>query len=217
MMAFPISDVTVHDTWHVSGLKATASNDWSVDGAFVPARRTVWVATDRAREPGALYAFPPITLLALGIAAVALGIARTAIDELVELAGGKKPQGSNRSLAERPVIQSWVAQAEAALRSSKAFMHEAVADAWSSAAAQGVSVEQRTLLRLAARNACTACARAVDLMYEAGGGTSIYESSRLQHCFRDVHVLTAHMMVAPAIEELTGRLLLGLETDAGML
>ena len=33
----------------------------------------------------------------------------------------------------------------------------------------------------------------------------------------DVHVVTQHMAVAPATLELTGRALLGLETDASML
>jgi hypothetical protein len=54
-------------------------------------------------------------------------------------------------------------------------------------------------------------------MYEAGGGTSIYATSPLQRHFRDVHVLTQHMMVAPPVYELTGRLFLGLDTDVSTL
>jgi hypothetical protein len=54
-------------------------------------------------------------------------------------------------------------------------------------------------------------------MYEAGGGTSIYATSPLQRCFRDVHVATQHAMVATSTYELTGRLLLGLDTDSAML
>jgi hypothetical protein len=54
-------------------------------------------------------------------------------------------------------------------------------------------------------------------MYEAGGGTSVYATSPLQRHFRDVHVVTQHVMVAPATYELTGRLLLGVDTDTGML
>jgi hypothetical protein len=58
---------------------------------------------------------------------------------------------------------------------------------------------------------------AVDLMYNAGGGTAIYASSPLQRCFRDVHVLTQHTLVAPATLELVGRVLLGVEADTAML
>ena len=70
-------------------------------------------------------------------------------------------------------------------------------------------------MRLATTHATRACAEVVDLMYDLGGGTSVYHRSPLQRVFRDVHVATQHMMVSPATLELTGRLLLGLETRYG--
>jgi alkylation response protein AidB-like acyl-CoA dehydrogenase len=73
------------------------------------------------------------------------------------------------------------------------------------------------MLRLAATHATTSAAAAVDLMYTAGGGTSIYARSALQRCFRDVHVATQHLMVAGPTYELVGRVLLGLETDTAQL
>jgi hypothetical protein len=54
-------------------------------------------------------------------------------------------------------------------------------------------------------------------MYELGGGTSVFRTSVLQRIFRDVHVTTQHMMVSHSTLELTGRLLLGVETDTSML
>ena len=55
------------------------------------------------------------------------------------------------------------------------------------------------------------------LMYHAGGGMSIYTSSPLERYFRDMHTVTQHIMVAQPTYEVTGRLLLGLQTDTGML
>ena len=111
-----------------------------------------------------------------------------------------------------------VAQAEAALQSSRAWLRSTVAEAWDFASTSGaIPVAQRTALRLAATEATTRATRAVDLMYEAGGGSSIYATSPLQRCFRDIHVVTQHAMVAPSTYELTGRLLLGLDTDSAML
>ena len=75
---------------------------------------------------GALYRFPLLSALALGVCAVALGLARRAQDELVALAGGKRPVQSSRTLAERPVVQAQVARAEAAWRSARAFVVEVV-------------------------------------------------------------------------------------------
>jgi len=217
MVLMPVAEVSVLDTWHVSGLCGTGSNDFAVHDLFVPAERVVDLRA-RPYAAGALHAFPQFTLLAMGIAAVALGLGRAAIDELIGLASSKTPEGGGRPLAQRPTAQADVARAEASLRSGRAFFHEAVAAAWASATADdGVPLAARRDVRLATTHAVQAAVRAVDLCYDLGGGTSVYRRSPLQRVFRDVHTLTQHVMVAPATLELTGRLLFGLETDVSML
>jgi alkylation response protein AidB-like acyl-CoA dehydrogenase len=218
LVLFPKDDVEVIDTWNVSGLKGTGSHDIAVDGLVVPRDRATSVITRTPRETAALYAFPPFGLLALTIAGTALGIARAAIDELIELAGGKTPTGSARALAERPVTQTRIAQAEAGLLAARSFLYDAIAAAFLAAEADGeVSIEQRASLRLAATHATAASASAVDTAYDLGGGTSIYETSPLQKRFRDVHAATQHMLIGPSTWELTGRLMLGLPTDIAQL
>jgi hypothetical protein len=54
-------------------------------------------------------------------------------------------------------------------------------------------------------------------MYELGGGSSIYQSSPLQRCFRDVHVVTQHASVAAGSLELAGRALLAVDGDYSIL
>jgi multidrug efflux pump subunit AcrA (membrane-fusion protein) len=120
LILFPAAQVRIIDTWDVAGLRGTGSHDIAVEDRFVPAARSLSLITDRPRATGPLYAFPVFGLLALGIAGVALGIARRALDELVALAGGKTPSGSRRLLAERPVIQAEVARAEATLTQAQA-------------------------------------------------------------------------------------------------
>ena len=125
---------------------------------------------------------------------------------------------SSRKLAERSAIQSAVAEAEATLRSARAFLFEAIEDAWEAATKEGkIDLERRALLRVAATYATRSSAAAVDRMYEAGGGSSIYRTSPLQRRFRDVHTATQHMMVAPPTYELAGRVMLGVETDTSQL
>ena len=217
MMIAPAAEIEFLDTWHVSGLCGTGSTDFAMNDLFVPERRAAGLGVD-GPLPRPLYAFPQFGLLAMGIAAVALGLARAAIDELLGLAGGKTPQGSSRSLAARPAAQADVARAEALWRSARAFYYEAIERAWDAAKARGeIGVEERRDVRLATTHATRASAAAVDLMYELGGGTSVYRRSPLQRIFRDVHVATQHMMVSPSTLELTGRLLLGLETDTSLL
>jgi alkylation response protein AidB-like acyl-CoA dehydrogenase len=218
MMLFPAADVQIIDTWTVSGLRGTGSHDIAVADLMVPRERSVSVLSDRPRETGPLYAFPPFGLLALGIAGVALGIARRAIDELGQLARAKTPTGSRRRLGDRAIIQLHVAEAEATLRAARAFLFEIVEQAWQAACGEGaLSITDRALLRLAATHAAISAAKAVDLMYTAGGGTAVYATSPLQRQFRDIHVVTQHMMVAEPTYELAGRIFLGIDTDTSML
>jgi alkylation response protein AidB-like acyl-CoA dehydrogenase len=217
-MVFPSAAAEIHDTWDTTGLRGTGSHDIEVTDLRVPAGQTASLADDRPRHDGPLYAFPAFGLLALGIAGVAMGIAAGAIDDLVDLAASKKPGGSKRSLAERSSTQAAVARAEALVGSARSFVGEAVGEAQEAAASSGrIGTDVRARLRLAATHAARSSAEAVDLMYEAGGGSAIYARSPLERRFRDIHAAKAHMMVSPASLELAGRIRLGLETDTAQL
>ena len=214
----PIEGVEVIDTWSVSGLRGTASHDMTAVAQVVPAARVVSLYADRPLHAGALYSFPLFGLLAVGIASVALGAARGAIEDLASLAGAKTPAAGRKTLAERATVQAQVARAEAALRAARGLVLGEADAAWIAAEGGGEIPEQHRLgLRLAASHATEVAAEVVTTMYHAGGGTSIYDSSLLQRRFRDVHVATQHMMVAPATWEFAGRLLLGLPTDTRQL
>ena len=214
----PADEVTLLDTWRVAGLKGTGSTDYEVSDAFVPEGRWVQFLNAAPVVDAPLYRFPFLGALALGVSSVALGLARRAHHELVLLAGGKRPANSSRVLAERALVQVEVAKAEAAWRSAGALLREVVAEAWAAAqAASGLTDEHRRRIRLAATNAVWRSAEAVDLMYHAGGGSSIHENSPLQRVFRDVHVATHHGMVAERVYEPLGRIALGLPTDATQL
>ncbi len=218
MMILPAADIEFLDTWHVSGLCGTGSLDYQVDDVFVPEARAVGYLPAPGAPQAPLYAFPNFTFLALGIGAVCMGIARAAIDELVQLAVEKKRRGASKTIAHKSSAQAAVASAEASLRSARLLYYDALARAWESAQASGeVSIEQRRDLRMATTHAVTISADVVDEMYKLGGGASVYRTSRLQRYFRDVHVATQHIMVGPATMETVGSLLFGLETNTSML
>jgi indole-3-acetate monooxygenase len=217
VLGMRVSELEITDTWHVSGLRGTGSNDAVADDVFVPEHRTLSVF-DPPRVNSALYRFPLFSFFALSIAAAALGNARGAIEEFMQLAAEKVGMGSSRTLAQRSGTWAGVAEAVASLRAARALYYEAVGEAWTAAQdAEPVSVELRTGLRLAATHAVRVAAEVARSMYDLGGGTSIYETSPLQRRFRDAHAATAHFQVNPATWELTGRLLLGQPTDTVML
>ena len=214
---FPTAAATIHDTWHTSGLRGTASHDYEVESLDIPAEHTMafgftpWAA-------GVMWRMPPMPLFFAPLAAVALGIARAAIDDLVTLARTKTPYRSTRSLAERDVVQSMAARAEAATRSARAFLLETL-DGLAAAAAAGdeISLHDRAIARLAVVNAARAGRDAVDLCFEAAGTTALFVDHPRQRRHRDIHALNAHVVLAFPGLETVGRVLFGLEPDTPLV
>jgi alkylation response protein AidB-like acyl-CoA dehydrogenase len=215
-MIFAAEDVEFLDTWEVMGLQGTGSTDFQVTDVFVPADRTI-DRYGRRMADAAIFRFPAFGILAIGIAAVALGAARAAIEDFDQFAGTKVPQGNSRTLAEKPATQKDVARAEAAIRAGRAFFFEEIDLAWAEALAGEVSTARRRDLRLAITNAVQSAKTAVDIIHELAGGTSVYRRSPLQRRFRDIHVTTQHLMVNQSTYETVGRLLLGLDTNIDQL
>ena len=217
MCLVPQSSVEFLDTWHSSGLKGTGSTDFRINNCRIPSAHIVGLEVDKMPDTP-LFQFPNFTLLALGIAAVSMGIARAALDNFVELAQAKKRSGNSVPIAERGHTQMQIAEAEATLRSARAFYYDSLNEAWTRAeAGQAVEVDQRRNLRLSTTHAVMASTKVVDAAYNLAGGVSVYQSSNLQRHFRDVHVASQHIMVAPSTLETAGRLFLGLPTNTATL
>lgn len=217
VVAIPVGEMEILDTWHTSGLLGTGSHDALAADVFVPDHRTLWML-DPPTSDAALYRFPIFGFFALSIAAAALGNARGAIEDLKTLAVEKVGMGSSRTLAQRPATWSVVAQAEASLRAAQALFYGAIADAWTAAQrTEPVSVALRVGLRLAATHTVRTAADVTRAMYDLGGGAAIYCASPLQRRFRDAHTATAHFQVNAATWELTGRLLLDQPAETAML
>ncbi|MFE9749612.1 acyl-CoA dehydrogenase family protein [Saccharothrix saharensis] len=216
LVLFPAADVTVHDTWHAAGLRATGSHEWEVAGAFVPARRQVWPPA--MRVPGALPAFPFFAFLAVGVAAVCLGIAARAVEEVEALAVTKIPQHVAGLLAEQPDAQRDLGVAEARWSAARAFLHAEVAQRWAAAVAgrPGTDVD-RARLRLACSHAAAEAVSVTRLAFGLGGGTAVFEDSPLQRCLRDAHVAAQHAMVSRRLFETYGKVRLGVPTDTTRL
>jgi alkylation response protein AidB-like acyl-CoA dehydrogenase len=212
LMLFPTSAVEIIDTWRVGGLRGTGSHDFRVADLFVPEERAIAAFTAKPVRPGTLFAAPFITVFAMALATAPLGIARAAIEAFVELAEGKTPIGGSAKLRDKASAQADVGKAEALVRSARAFLIDELRGIWDTVAAGEMpSLRQRAVARLAAAQAASASAQAVDLIYNAAGGTALYETSLIERCFRDVHATTQHVGISSANFEISGRVLLGLD------
>jgi indole-3-acetate monooxygenase len=211
------SEVEIHDTWFVSGLCGTGSNDISARDVFVPERRLFKIGDPAGHRPEPLYRLPPLGAFVSHVAAVSLGIARGALDELVELAQTKTPTFSTAVLADKPVVQVEVARAEAALAGARAFFYETVGELWRTACERGQPAARLIALnRIAAANATEVAASVTRAASVLAGGSSIFTKGSLQRHTRDAEAIVHHFTVAPYVWEDAGRIFMGRAPTAPM-
>ena len=213
----PVSQVEIHDTWFVSGLAGTGSNDISANNVLVPEKRVFLIGDPARVRPEPLYRLPPLGAFVSHVAAVSLGIARGALDELVELAKTKVPTFSRAPIADKPVAQVELARAEAALGQARAFFYETVQDLWRTVCdGKEPALRQIARHRIAAANATEVGASVTRTASVLAGGSSIYVQSSMQRHMRDAEAITHHFTVAPYVWEDAGRVFMGREPTAPM-
>ena len=217
----PAQECEILDTWTTNGLRGSGSHDWTVKDRFIPAARTFNLAAPIPYRKGPLYTLP--NLLLYKAAAVYLGIARGAIDDYIALTQNKpltfkSHTAGNGMLRDETYAQCTVAQAEAMVSSARGFVFEAVGDMWNTLLTGDFpSLKQRARARLAMVHASTACTQAVELIYKANGGSVVYAGNTFDRRLRDIQAVNQHAVVSLKTWEVTGRVLLGLEPNYGLL
>jgi indole-3-acetate monooxygenase len=218
-LLMPAARVTMQDVWHVLGLRGTGSDSFTADDVFVPHEHTV-ARDDPAerRYQAPLYCFPQGSLYASGFAGVAMGIARSLLDDLLALARDKTPRGYSRALRESPVLQSQVAQAEARLGSARVYLRSLLEETWREVGRAGaLGLDQRIAIRLAASHAIRQAREVADVAYHAAGGTAIFTQNAFERRFRDIHTVCQQLQGRDDHFETVGKHLLGLPTDTTFL
>lgn len=212
---FPAAEVEILDTWHVLGLRGTASHDVRVTQRACPDRRGFSLVGDGPDVHRAIFSIAQAGLL---IAAVDLGIARGAVDEVAQLAAsGKRRSFSSRSLGQSAVFQDRLGEAYMMLRAARALLHRESDAAWSTARAGEVaSPLDRACLRATAAQVTALACRAVDTAHALAGGVAVYETSPLQRRLRDLHTATQHFVNGREFYSTVGAILAGEPVDTTM-
>ena len=218
----PAEECEILDTWTTNGLRGSGSHDWTVKDRFIPEERTFNLAAPIIYRQGPLYALP--NLLIYKVSGVGLGIARGAIEDFIAMASNKpmtfkSPSASKAAmLRDESFVQCTLAQAEALVSSARGFVYEAFGDLWNTlAAGDPPSLKQRARGRLAMAHGSAACLQAVELLYKANGGSSVYAGNAFDRRLRDMQTANQHTVVSLKTWEVTGRVLLGLEHNYGLL
>ena len=215
----PMAEVTIVDTWFVSGLRGTGSKDLVIDDAFVPAHRTVEMRLmkDGLTDGWALhgrpsYRAPLLAVLPLTLVAPILGMAQGAVDAFADqLRGRKLLDGSEmtQSIASQIRLSESSAEVDAARSLLRQNSREVL-----DCAARG---EAPTLLDRARYRRDQAfmvklALRAATRLVEEGGGHALHESNPLQRFHRDVFAGAQHFSIRwDENAAQYGRIALGLE------
>ncbi|MFT5014199.1 MAG: alkylation response protein AidB-like acyl-CoA dehydrogenase [Dinoroseobacter sp.] len=211
---FKPEEIEILDNWHVSGLRGSGSSDYRAENVWVPALRMASSIEQTEFKNLPIFRYPKFALLSLPIGAITMGMARASINEVIETANQKTPQGSRRTLAHRSGLHRDIAFADTKLAAARTYLYTLSNEVWRHCQSHEPTVQQRQQLRAANVHAVNTAVEVIDKMYTVIGGTSVFESSCLQQHFRDVHVATQHMMVTEPVMELAGRVILGLDDEA---
>jgi alkylation response protein AidB-like acyl-CoA dehydrogenase len=192
-MVFPTAEVSIMDTWHALGLRGTNSNDVRVR-SFCPDARTASIVGGPPTIDRPAYRVPGVEYGGLLIAAVAVGIAAGAVDDIVGVAaGGKRPAFETRRLHESELYADRVGEAYLAVQGARSLLASQAAIAWNAAVtgSAGDAVTAATV-RATATAVMGAARSAVEAAYALGGGTSVFDGSALQQRLRDMQTATQH-------------------------
>lgn len=211
----PASKVTIADNWNVTGMLGTGSHDMVVDKVVVPEEWT-FIRGGASSLDTPLYRYPSMPLAAQVLSVVGLGVARAALDCLIELAGGRTSITGAPTLADRAYVQADVAKAEAALRSARAFFYETT-DAAFAVLERGdeLDIATRSLLRLASTNAAHAAAAVTGTVFRLSGTTGIAADHPIARYLKDAMVVPQHAFLADGTWQNAGKILLGRDAAPG--
>ena len=209
----PRDKVTVHDTWHVSGLRGTGSCEFEANDVFVPYEYTHDLVTPLATQPGVLYQLPGISAFGWTVAVVPLGIARGAINAFKEMAMRKTRPGNPLPMCERELIHSMLGRVETSHAAARALLVKEMTDLVDATNGNKRKlVQARIAVRAAAVHATETSVRIVDMLSTEAGAVAIFESCPLERAVRDLHAVAKHVALAPHSYATAGRIALGLDS-----
>ncbi len=211
----PRDEIVFTDNWNVQGLKGTGSYDYNVTEVFVPRHRTFELFT---REPhrgmSPIFRMGLIPITAAGHASWALGVSKSMLDDVTELAATKVRMGDAASIAHRPTFQRNLSHHEALWKAARLLVVTTFAEVERSVAdGDELTPAMRADLRVAATFATESSREIVQWAHLAAGTSAIREGSRLERAFRDMYTGTQHVFIGEKTYMDAAEIHLGLVPD----
>ncbi len=211
----PREQINFTDNWNVTGLKGTGSYDYNVQDTFVPDARVFPLFTREPKRGPAIFKLGVMPLTGAGHAAWALGVARSALDDIFQVAKDKTRMGDESTLGNKLTFQRDLAHHEAMWRAANAGVFEAYSRVEAQIlAGQELTPTMRADMRISATYATEAAKDIVTFAHLAAGTTAIREGSRLERSFRDMYTGSQHAFINEKTYTDSARILMGLIEDA---
>jgi alkylation response protein AidB-like acyl-CoA dehydrogenase len=211
----PRAEIQFNDGWHVQGLKGTGSYDYSVDDVFVPRSRTFALFTRepyRGSSPATRMGLMPVT--AAGHASWALGVSKSMLDDVAELAATKYRMSDMAALASRPTFQKGLAHHVAAWRAARLLVLDAFTTAEAAVASgEDLTPTLRADMRAAAVFATDTARSCTEWAHLVAGTSAIREGPRLERAFRDMYTGTQHAFISEKVAIDVAQIWLGIIED----
>jgi alkylation response protein AidB-like acyl-CoA dehydrogenase len=217
-------DVTLDDNWYTMGLAGTGSKNTVADDIFVPAHRVVHIGDLLAgTTPGAsvhanpLYRQSMLSSLPFALVAPVLGMAQGALADFIDMVKVRTTRGAvaggNNRMAEFATIQSRVAEATGCIDAARLTIMQALEKArLAGEAGEQAGLDVRLENRLAQAFSVKLLVQAVDALFAASGGQSIFTGKPIQRAWRDAHAAGVHVsMNWDAVSTMYGQHALGLD------
>lgn len=219
MVFLPASAVTLHDNWHVSGLKGTGSCDFTIEDQFVAETFSFDLRALRPQRGGPLYRIGLPGLIANELGAFAVGVARRAIDEMIAQSRARARGYAGKALVSgRAVFQHRLGEADFRLRAARALLVESYERVWTDVCGgQTPDAIRQVELRGVVAFVIAEALSVVRNVFSYGGGSAVRLDNMLQRCLRDLEVGSVHLIATDAIYEQHGRVLLGETTPNPMV
>lgn len=198
---FKRTDVQVLDTWQVTGLRATSSNDFAVTDVFVPDAHVFSLVKPSAFARGPLYRFPFEVLAVVNMACMPMGMALHFVDLFRQLMAEKTPLHRAILLKDHPQVKRRSATAIDSFLGARRQMYTLLDQAWTLyEKEQPADLPLLDALTAAARRAAEAARGLVFQLYPLCGMNMVFAGSSLNKVWRDLSVAGQHYLLSPLSE-----------------
>lgn len=205
VFVMPKAEAAVIDTWRVAGLQGTGSLDFRADAVFVPEELTYDPAAGAVRG-GDLFRQEIHLFVSNEVPPLCIGLARRAIDDMIQLSGHTARLPGAPTLSERAVFHKELGRADARVRAARLLHRDAIAAAFSAARrGDGFDPAVLTAAAVASVYAVETCAEVVSDLFRYGGGRVLALSNPLQRHLRNALAARQHVAVSEEFYESAGR------------